>query len=178
MINDDSPEVDLTPPQPDPALADLNPKQLAFVLNFIDTGNASESARRAGYSASSVQVLASTGSRLLAEPLVRKAIAALRDATWTAAAAGRSERIAILSAIVRGGDPAAGCPPTYADRISAAKLLALMNGECGKMQVNVGHVSYCVPMPERIKDAEAWTKHANATMAELETPPSPPASGA
>lgn len=59
-----------------PGGAGLRPRQRAFVHHMIITGNASEAARRAGYSEKSA---ADTGSRLVRHPAVAAALAVAQD---------------------------------------------------------------------------------------------------
>lgn len=153
----------------DPALTDLPPRQAAFVLAFIDTGNAAEAARQAGYSCPTAHVAAVTGSRLAAVPAIKAAVDALRAASWEQAHASRDERLAILAGIVRGIAGDGGPPPSYSERIQAAKLVAAMSGELSpKVAIQGNQISYIVPMPPRIADADEWSRQAIASIKELD----------
>jgi phage terminase small subunit len=96
---------------------------LAFAKHYCLTGNATESARVAGYEDPEHQ-----GYKLLRQPTARKAIDAEMVASGSecsASIAGRTERLEILTSIVRGEAP----DTRHKDRINAATLIAKMNGE-------------------------------------------------
>jgi len=93
------------------------------------------------------------------------------DAAWAEAHASRSERISILSRIMR-GEPVDGLgPPTFAERIQAGRVLTAML-DPQKVQVD-SRVSYVVPLPDRAPSAEAWAAMAKQQMAELDSNPNP-----
>ena len=102
----------------------MTPKQSAFVAAYVATGNGTQSARAAGYSASSASVLDQQAADNLRHPQIRAAIAAAgglaaqRVAASTAAAAGSAEWIIRRCVeIVEGG-------AAPRDQIAALSLLS------------------------------------------------------
>ena len=102
----------------------MTPKQAAFVAEYVATGNGTQSARAAGYSASSAAVLDQMAADNLRHPQIRAAIAAAgglaaqRVAASTAAAAGSAEWIIRRCVeIVEGG-------AAPRDQIAALSLLS------------------------------------------------------
>lgn len=111
---------------------ELTPKQKRFVEAYAATGNATESARRAGYAAPNTQ-----GPRLLVNVRVAEAIATLTKPASNAAISTAEERQAWLTSVARGeveevylidGVPVPG-PPRLKERIAA-------NDQLNKMQVS------------------------------------------
>lgn len=115
---------------------ELTPKQRRFVEAYAATGNATESARRAGYSGKDA-ALAARGSALLRIAKVSEAIATLTKPASNAAISTAEERQAWLTSVARGeveevylidGVPVPG-PPRLKERIAA-------NDQLNKMQVS------------------------------------------
>lgn len=115
----------------------LTERQTRFVEAYAASGNATHSARVAGY-AGADHALAVEGSKLLTNPKVSTAIAELSRKRTRALVATREERLETLSAIERGElhapiAVAAGKiifgPPSHADRTRASLAIARMNGE-------------------------------------------------
>lgn len=81
----------------------LTPKQRAFVEAYTgaSAGNATDAARRAGYTGSPA-TLAVTGAKTLKIPKIRAAIDAHVEATRSRAVMDRRERTELLTAIARG----------------------------------------------------------------------------
>ena len=82
----------------------LTEKQQRFVEAYAETGNATESARRAGYSGNDV-TLESMGRENLGKPRIREALANLTKPLHDRAIASAEERQAWLTAVARGEVP-------------------------------------------------------------------------
>ena len=99
----------------------LTPKQKAFADYYIECGNASESARRAGYSPKTAEKI---GSENLQKPEISAYIQermAQQDATRVASA---DEVLRFYSSVMRGQEKDAfGLDPSLADRLKAADSL-------------------------------------------------------
>lgn len=116
----------------------LTPKQRAFVEAYTgpSAGNATDAARRAGYTGSAA-TLAVTGTRALKIPKIRAAIDAIVEQTRSRAVMDRRERVELLTSIARGevddwADMEDGPGPRRAklkDRIRAIELLGKMDGD-------------------------------------------------
>lgn len=115
----------------------LTEREQRFVEAFAASGNATHSARVAGY-AGDDHALGVAGSKLLTKPRVSSAIAELSRQRTRANIVTREERLQILSSIARGeklgvigvsgGKPVIGTPSHDAMR-KAAMDIARMNGE-------------------------------------------------
>ena len=119
----------------------LTERQRRFVDAYIQTGNASESARQAGYSQKGADV---TGTKLLVNTSVRAEIDRRLKEVQTARTATLQESLEIMTMILRGemqeeialvvgnGKNArletVKLPPKIKDRLRAAELLAKING--------------------------------------------------
>lgn len=77
----------------------LTPKQEAFVDEYIITGNASEAARRAGYSAKSAEA---TGRENLRKPAIQQAIEAEQAKIRSKRTATKIEVMEFLTSVMRG----------------------------------------------------------------------------
>ena len=98
----------------------LTPKQKAFADYYIETGNASESARRAGYKQPQVQ-----GAQNLEKPSIIAYIAERTKPKEDNRIASGDEVMEFLTAVMRGEvKDAFDLPPSLADRKDAAKELA------------------------------------------------------
>ncbi len=83
----------------------LSPKQQAFVAHYAACGNATEAARRAGYSEGRARVI---GSENLTKPAIQVALAALTEKVASERIADVIERQEFWTALMRGekgGDP-------------------------------------------------------------------------
>lgn len=99
---------------------DLTPKQKAFADYYIETGNASESARRAGYKCAEQQ-----GKENLQKPTIIAYIAERTKPKEDNRIASGDEVMEFLTAVMRGEiKDAFDLPPSLADRKDAAKELA------------------------------------------------------
>lgn len=99
----------------------LTPKQKAFADYFIECGNASEAARKAGYS---LKTAGSIGEENLKKPEINAYIEermAQQDASRVASA---DEVLRFYSSVMRGKEKDAfGLDPSLADRLKAADSL-------------------------------------------------------
>ena len=99
----------------------LTPKQKAFADYYIECGNASEAARRAGYSPKTAEKI---GSENLQKPEISAYIQermAQQDASRVASA---DEVLCFYSSVMRGQEKDAfGLDPSLADRLKAADSL-------------------------------------------------------
>ena len=99
----------------------LTPKQKAFADYYIECGNASEAARRAGYSPKTAEKI---GSENLQKPEISAYIQermAQQDASRVASA---DEVLRFYSSVMRGQEKyAIGLDPSLADRLKAADRL-------------------------------------------------------
>ena len=99
---------------------ELTPKQKAFADYYIETGNASESARRAGYKCAEQQ-----GKENLQKHTIIAYIAERTKPTEDKRIASGDEVMEFLTSVMRGEiRDAFDLPPSLADRKDAAKELA------------------------------------------------------
>ena len=100
----------------------MNDRQKAFADYYIETGNATEAAKRAGYSEKTAY---STGNRMLKNVEVSTYIAERTAPTEQKRIATGDEVMEFLTAVMRGEiKDAFDLPPSLADRKDAAKELA------------------------------------------------------
>ena len=100
----------------------MNDRQKAFADYYIETGNATESAKRAGYSEKTAY---SMGNRMLKNVEVSTYIAERIAPTEQKRIATGDEVMEFLTAVMRGEiKDAFDLPPSLADRKDAAKELA------------------------------------------------------
>ena len=100
--------------------SNLTEKQKRFADYYIETGNATESARRAGYSCPEA-----SGKENLQKPLVSSYIAERMRPTEEKRIATGDEVMEFFTAVMRGEiKDAFDLPPSLADRKDAAKELA------------------------------------------------------
>ena len=98
-----------------------NPRQRRFAELYIQLGNESEAAKRAGYAAGSAHT---TGSRLLKDEKVRGYIRERMKAINKELQADSDEVMAFLAKVMRGEvKDQFGLDASLADRINAAKEL-------------------------------------------------------
>lgn len=99
----------------------LTTKQKAFADYYIETANASESARRAGYSQKTAPAI---GAENLRKPQIKAYIAERMEKTDKKRVADADEVIAFYSAVMRGEvKDAFGLDPSLSDRIKAGENL-------------------------------------------------------
>ena len=99
----------------------LTPNQKAFADYFIECGNGSEAAKRAGYSA---KTAAATASRLLTNVNVSAYIEQRMTQQDAARVASADEVLRFYSSVMRGQEKDAfGLDPSLADRLKAADSL-------------------------------------------------------
>ena len=99
----------------------LTPKQKAFADAYIETGNASESMRRAGYSEKNVNV---TGSQNLANPSVSAYIKERMAELESQRVASADEVMRFFSSVMRGEvKDQFGLDASLQDRLNAGKEL-------------------------------------------------------
>lgn len=100
----------------------MNDRQKAFADYYIETGNATEAAKRAGYSEKTAY---STGNRMLKNVEVSTYIAERTAPTEQKRIATGDEVMEFLTSVMRGEiKDAFDLPPSLADRKDAAKELA------------------------------------------------------
>lgn len=99
----------------------LTPKQKAFADYYIECGNASEAARRAGYSPKTAEKI---GSENLKKPEVSAYIDERMTQQDAARVASADEVLRFYSSVMRGEEKDAfGLDPSLADRLKAADSL-------------------------------------------------------
>ena len=120
----------------------LNERQRKFAEYYHATGNASESAKRAGYSEPTIRAGA---AQVLANMNVQAHIKALAVAHAAPTIASGQERREILTTILRGGLEAPYVTreglqdgaPDHAARVKAAELLAKMDGDLAPIKLDI-----------------------------------------
>ena len=101
---------------------ELTPKQKAFADYYIECGNATEAAKRAGYSEGSARQI---GTENLSKPSISAYIAEKTKPTEDKRIATGQEVMEFFTAVMRGEVlDAFDLPPSLADRKDAAKELA------------------------------------------------------
>ena len=109
----------------------LTPKQKAFADAYIECGNASEAARRAGYSAKNADV---TGPRMLGNVGISAYISERMRPTEEKRIASADEVLLFLSGVMRGEiRDQFGLDTSLSDRISAAKELQKRHDAAAKL---------------------------------------------
>lgn len=99
----------------------LTPKQKAFADAYIETGNASEAARRAGYKSKNMNNI---GSENLAKPCISAYIKERMDALEAQHVATADEVMRFFSSVMRGEvKDQFGLDASLQDRLSAGKEL-------------------------------------------------------
>lgn len=99
----------------------LTPKQKAFADAFIETGNASEAARRAGYSEKTAKQM---GSENLAKPDVSAYISERMNALEAQRVASADEVMRFFSSVMRGEvKDQFGLDASLQDRLNAGREL-------------------------------------------------------
>lgn len=99
----------------------LTPKQKAFADAYIECGNASEAARRVGYSAKNADV---QGAQNLVKPSISAYIAQRMAAQDAARVASADEVLRFFSAVMRGEEKDQfGLDASLSDRLNAGKEL-------------------------------------------------------
>lgn len=99
----------------------LTPKQQAFADFYIECGNASEAARKAGYSAKTAKVV---GNENLTKPYMRQYIDAHLQNASVERIATADEVLEYLTRVMRGEEKDAfGLDASIADRTKAAESL-------------------------------------------------------
>ena len=99
----------------------LTPKQKAFADYYIECGNASEAARRAGYSPKTAEKI---GSENLQKPEISAYIQERMAQQDAARVASADEVLRFYSSVMRGQEKDAfGLDPSLADRLKAADSL-------------------------------------------------------
>ena len=102
-------------------MAELKGKQKKFADEYLLSWNATDAARKAGYSENSA---ASIGSENLRKPQIAAYIRARAQARDAVTVAAEEELMAFLSSVVRGNVmDQFGLEPTLADRLRAAENL-------------------------------------------------------
>lgn len=84
------------------SMKDLTHKQSKFVLEYMRTGNATESYKRAGYSASNDNIAGVEGHKLLKHPKISRALAEKRKEFENEAIMDAKEVLAEITKVARG----------------------------------------------------------------------------
>lgn len=106
----------------------LNARQKAFCEYYVASGNATESAIKAGYSEKTAR---SIGQRLLTNVDIKKYIEELREKTKTSRIMTAIERREFLTEVIKNGNE------KLQDRLKALDILNKMDGEyIEKMQLS------------------------------------------
>lgn len=98
----------------------LNARRQAFVIAYAETGNASEAARRAGYSEKTAY---STGEQLLRNPEIQQAVKELAGTKMSAGIATAEERQLFWSKVMQDNEQ------DMKDRLRASELLGKRQGD-------------------------------------------------
>ena len=142
-----------------PRYRQLSERQQRFVLEYAECGNATESARRAGYSRKCAGVI---GPRLTKNPVIAEAIRRLGDRRTEKGVASLRERQEFWTKVLRGD--IAGMRSV--DRLKASELLSRSKGELVDRRESM--IAVTAPMP----DWNAFTRgtavrvHATSRLAE------------
>lgn len=139
----------------------LNPRQLAFARNYVDTGNASESYRAAGYSELGAD---GSASRLLVNASIQAEIARLKAVPVRTSASRQAYVLDNLHELAANGTPDSA-------RIRATELL----GKHEKMFVDVSesvvthtHVALVsMPLDELLSLRDAWQQQPQAAIEDV-----------
>lgn len=128
----------------------LNPKQKAFADFYIETGNASEAARKAGYSQKNANV---NGPRLLAHAGIKEYINNRMAELESRRAMTADEVMLFYSAVVRGEvKDQFGLEVSVADRIKAAdSLMKRFNAITPKAEKHSDTVSAIIKAVEAVE---------------------------
>jgi phage terminase small subunit len=128
----------------------LNPKQKAFADFYIETGNASEAARKAGYSQKNANV---NGPRLLANAGIKEYINNRMAELESRRAMTADEVMLFYSAVVRGEvKDQFGLEVSVADRIKAAdSLMKRFNAITPKAEKHSDTVSAIIKAVEAVE---------------------------
>ena len=115
---------------------ELTPKQKAFADYYIETGNATESAKMAGYSEKTARQI---GAENLTKPYICKYIEERMKPTEKKRIATGDEIMEFFTAVMRGEVmDAFGLPPSLADRKDAGKELAKRIIDVGNKETQGG----------------------------------------
>ena len=100
---------------------ELTPKQKAFADYYLETGNATEAARRAGYSENSAKQI---GTENLSKPSISQYIAERQKQVEDSRIADISEVLQFFTSVMRGEvKDQFDFDPSLSDRLSAGKEL-------------------------------------------------------
>ena len=99
----------------------LTPKQKAFIDYYVETGNATESAIKAGYNEKTAGVIASEN---LKKPYIREQVDLKMKSMQSERVASATEVLEFLTTVMRGETKdKAGNYPTMTERIKTGELL-------------------------------------------------------
>ena len=98
----------------------MTPKQALFIQHYLCSLNATEAAKRAGYSAKTAY---SIGAELLKNPEIQKAIEQQTHERINSLIADRSERMIFLTGIMR------DIEQNTKERLKACELLSRLDGD-------------------------------------------------
>lgn len=123
----------------------LTPKQKKFCDYYIETGNASEAARRAGYSQKTAPFI---GAENLKKPQIKEYISERMDSQDRERVASADEVIAFYTAVMRGEvKDQFGIEASLSDRLKAGENLMRRYDKIGAGEKSDGN-SGVIMMPE------------------------------
>lgn len=144
----------------------LSPRQEVFVWIYASEGVGVRAAKAAGYRCGTSGSARAVASRLLTFANVQRRLAEVRTTLEQGTIAERTERLALLSDLLRGLAAPGGEAPTVAQRLRAARLMGLALGDfLTKAPQRPTTTGYCVPMPARAASAEQWAADVAAERA-------------
>lgn len=128
---------------------ELTPKQRAFADFYIECGNATEAAKRAGYSAKTAQQI---GSENLSKPLISAYIAERMERQAKSRVADANEVIEFYTAVMRGEvKDQFGLDASLADRLKAGD--SLMKRYAATAEKNKGAMEKLDGLLKEFRDA-------------------------
>lgn len=120
-------------------MSELTPKQKAFADNYIECGNATEAARKAGYSEKTARQI---GAENLTKPSISQYIAERTTPTEKKRIATGDEVMEFFTVVMRGEiRDAFDLPPSLSDRKDAAKELAKRTWDIDRKNNNGANIA-------------------------------------
>lgn len=128
----------------------LTPKQKAFADAYIETGNQTEAARRAGYSEKCAKQV---GTENMTKPAVAAYIRERMDALEAQHVASADEVMRFFSSVMRGEvKDQFGLDPSLSDRLNAGKeLMKRYAAVAGKAERSTGIIDSIIKAVENVE---------------------------